>query len=55
MPQAPAPAPEVPEPSGAGGTETGTGASPPRPAEDRILPRLDVYFPEGELDLRSTA
>src|SRR5829696_3804403 len=47
-------APTASEPSGAGGTETGTGdvELPPRPAEDRILPRLDVYFPEGELDLR---
>src|SRR6476661_8385365 len=23
-----------------------------KPAEDRILPRLDVFFPEGDLDLR---
>jgi hypothetical protein len=47
-------APTASEPSDAGGTETGTGdvELPPRPAEDRILPRLDVYFPEGELDLR---
>ncbi|HEV2852496.1 MAG TPA: hypothetical protein VHC97_06805 [Thermoanaerobaculia bacterium] len=47
--------PTVPEPSGSGGgTESGTGdvELPPRPAEDRILPRLDFYFPEGELDLR---
>ncbi len=45
-------APAAPEPSGAGGE----GATPgvevqPRP-EGGILPRLDVYFPEGELDLR---
>jgi len=47
-------APTASEPSGAGGTEAGTGdvELPPKPAEDRILPRLDVYFPEGELDLR---
>ncbi|HKI03991.1 MAG TPA: hypothetical protein VKK31_18565 [Thermoanaerobaculia bacterium] len=47
-------APAVNEPSGAGGTEAGTGDVdlPARPAEDRILPRLDVYFPEGDLDLR---
>lgn len=48
-------APTVPTPSGpGGGTEAGTGdvELPPRPSEDRILPRLDFYFPEGELDLR---
>jgi hypothetical protein len=43
-------APETPVPSGAGGGEDSN--LPPRPSEDRILPRLDVYFPEGELDLR---
>src|SRR4030095_11343531 len=24
----------------------------PKPPEERYLPRLDVYFPEGDLDLR---
>ncbi|HSG39158.1 MAG TPA: hypothetical protein VLE27_05935, partial [Thermoanaerobaculia bacterium] len=43
-------APETPVPAGAGGGEDSD--LPPRPSEDRILPRLDVYFPEGELDLR---
>jgi hypothetical protein len=28
------------------------GVEAPRPPEERNLPRLDVYFPEGELDLR---
>ena len=28
------------------------GVETPRPPEERNLPRLDVYFPEGELDLR---
>jgi hypothetical protein len=47
--------PNTPVPSGSGGgTEAGTGDAelPPRPSEDRILPRVDFYFPEGELDLR---
>lgn len=43
-------APETPVPAGAGGGEDSN--LPPRPSEDRVLPRLDVYFPEGELDLR---
>jgi len=51
--QAPSPAtkapPAVPEPSG--GPEVGE-ALPPKPIEDRLLPRLDIYFPEGDLDLR---
>jgi hypothetical protein len=56
-PAAPAPAPvtqsppAVPEPSGAGGVEGGE-TLPPKPVEDRLLPRLDIYFPEGDLDLR---
>src|SRR5947208_7932970 len=56
-PTVPNPAPQTPtapEPSGAGGT-TGTGTEgeplPPK-ATAQFLPRLDVYFPEGDLDLR---
>jgi hypothetical protein len=52
-PAAAAPAPQtptVPEPSSAdGGTE---GEAIPPKATDQLLPRLDVYFPEGDLDLR---
>ncbi len=47
-------APNVPEPSGSGGSggDAGEGGElPPKPS-DRFLPRLDVYFPEGDLDLR---
>jgi hypothetical protein len=47
-------APTVPEPSGSGGSggDAGDGEElPPKPS-DRFLPRLDVYFPEGDLDLR---
>lgn len=51
---APSPAtqspPTVPEPSGAG--PQGGEALPPRSLEERLLPRLDIYFPEGDLDLR---
>lgn len=44
--QEPAPAaPKPPEPQ----TEEEPQAKPP---EERFLPRLDVYFPEGDLDLR---
>ena len=56
-PTVPNPAPQTPtapEPSGAGGT-TGTGTegeSLPPKATAQFLPRLDVYFPEGDLDLR---
>src|SRR5690349_8327330 len=46
VPQAQAPAPP-PEPGSAEG-----GELPPKPIEDRLLPRLDIYFPEGDLDLR---
>lgn len=52
-PTAPAPVPQlptVPEPSGAGGGTEGEPL-PPKPT-DQFLPRLDVYFPEGDLDLR---
>ncbi len=42
--------PVVPEPSGeGGGTE---GEQLPAKPVDQILPRLDVFFPEGDLDLR---
>jgi hypothetical protein len=41
--------PVVPEPSGAGGEDA---EIPPKPIEERILPRLEVFFPEGDLDLR---
>lgn len=34
------------------GPEEEDGVETPRPPEERNLPRLDVYFPEGELDLR---
>jgi hypothetical protein len=47
--------PTVPEPSGSGGGGEGQTEGvelPPRSPDERILPRLDVYFPEGELDLR---
>src|SRR3954471_19023636 len=56
-PTAPAPvAPQAtaPEPSSVGGaTGTGTEGEPIAPRENpRFLSRLDVYFPEGDLDLR---
>jgi hypothetical protein len=50
-------APTAPEPSGSGdaasdsGDTVGGAELPPKPS-DRFLPRLDVYFPEGDLDLR---
>jgi hypothetical protein len=48
---APAPqTPTVPEPSGEGGGTEGEQL-PPKPG-DQLLPRLDVFFPEGDLDLR---
>ncbi len=53
QPPAPAPVPQTPtapEPSSGGGGTEGVEL-PPRPA-DQFLPRLDFYFPEGELDLR---
>jgi hypothetical protein len=53
VPTAPAPVPQtptVPEPSGAGGGTEGE-VLPARPT-DQFLPRLDIYFPEGDLDLR---
>jgi hypothetical protein len=51
---APAPVaqtPVVPEPSGSGGGTEGVEI-PPKSTSDQILPRLDIYFPEGDLDLR---
>jgi hypothetical protein len=49
-------APAAPEPSGTTDSdvqgEPGGGVElPPKPS-DRFLPRLDIYFPEGDLDLR---
>jgi hypothetical protein len=57
QPQAPTVPPTVPEPSGSGGSagdggDTGEGGEVPPKPSDRFLPRLDVYFPEGDLDLR---
>ncbi|HET9209326.1 MAG TPA: hypothetical protein VFR03_02945 [Thermoanaerobaculia bacterium] len=52
-PTPPAPVPQtptVPEPSSAGGGTEGE-TLPPKPT-GQFLPRLDVYFPEGDLDLR---
>ncbi|HEV7504735.1 MAG TPA: hypothetical protein VGS07_07490 [Thermoanaerobaculia bacterium] len=46
-----APAPARPLPPDTGTAEPGDSAGP-KPPEDRILPRLDVFFPEGDLDLR---
>src|SRR5262245_38511228 len=46
-PHPPAPA-ETPTPDDIPGGED----LPPRRPEERNLPRLDVYFPEGDLDLR---
>jgi len=45
-------APNTPVPSSPGGGTEGDAELPPRPSEDRILPRVDFYFPENELDLR---
>lgn len=47
-PQMPAP----PEPSGAAGEGATVGVETPARPNEGILPRLDVYFPEGDLDLR---
>jgi hypothetical protein len=46
-PQPPAPAPAPAGPSGDTGEE-----QRPKPHEQPFLPRLDVFFPEGDLDLR---
>jgi hypothetical protein len=45
------PAPVVSEPSGDADVTPGADL-PPKPSDDRVLPRLDIYFPEGDLDLR---
>jgi hypothetical protein len=45
------PAPAVSEPSGDADVTPGADL-PPKPSDDRVLPRLDIYFPEGDLDLR---
>jgi hypothetical protein len=50
LPPAP-PGTSVPEPSGAGGEPEGAEL-PRKPIEERLLPKLDVYFPEGDLNLR---
>ncbi|HEX7180420.1 MAG TPA: hypothetical protein VF756_01155 [Thermoanaerobaculia bacterium] len=51
-PPAPVPetAPQAAQPPAEG--EEGGDEEPLKPPEDRFLPRLDVYFPEGDLDLR---
>jgi hypothetical protein len=49
-PEPPAPAP--PEPSGTGGEGVTPGVEVPARSQEGVLPRLDVYFPEGDLDLR---
>src|SRR5262245_6820444 len=46
------PAPAAPEPSGAGGEGATPGVEVPARPREGVLPRLDVYFPEGDLDLR---
>jgi hypothetical protein len=43
---------ETPAPSSPGGGTREGAELPPRPTEERILPRVDLYFPENELDLR---
>src|SRR6478672_2818871 len=52
-PVAPAPpeGPAAPEPPGTiGGLEAGEPVA--KPIEERLLPKLDIYFPEGDLDLK---
>jgi hypothetical protein len=61
-PQAGAPQPGEPAPPNEPGSGAGSSAAVPgtpggndissRPTRDSFLPRLDVYFPEGDLDLR---
>jgi hypothetical protein len=53
--ETPAPQPSAQEPPApsAPSPDTPPEAEPqPKPPEERFLPRLDVYFPEGDLDLR---
>jgi hypothetical protein len=50
-PQPAPPAPVQPAPADAGATQPSNELGL-KPADDRILPRLDVFFPEGDLDLR---
>ncbi len=49
-PQAPEPDPAAPPAPPVPDTTDDEPA--PKPPEERFLPRLDVYFPEGDLDLR---
>jgi hypothetical protein len=49
---APAPAEATPPAAPEGQTEAAASAGVERPREEGFLPRLDVYFPEGDLDLR---
>ncbi|HEV8581688.1 MAG TPA: hypothetical protein VGX68_21685 [Thermoanaerobaculia bacterium] len=44
--------PTAPEPAGAGSEGATPGVETPARPSEGILPRLDVYFPEGDLDLR---
>jgi hypothetical protein len=50
------PPPDPPDPddpnTAPAGEEPAADLPPAQPARDRFLPRLDVYFPEGDLDLR---
>jgi hypothetical protein len=52
---APVPAPETaatPPPAAPAAPQEEQAEPRPKPPEERFLPRLDVYFPEGDLDLR---
>jgi outer membrane biosynthesis protein TonB len=46
------PAPTAPEPPGTGDEDVTPGVEEPARPREGNLPRLDVYFPEGDLDLR---
>jgi len=49
----PEPAPPEPEPGETPAPAPAPEEEPrPKPPDERFLPRLDVYFPEGDLDLR---
>lgn len=53
QPPASASEPQPPAPAASPADDIPGGEDlPPRRPEDRALPRLDVYFPEGDLDLR---